>query len=210
MSKPQSVITQAHIDSALTYQAYTQLSEEYFAKGRTTSDADDLNTPKHLEYTKLNLQRMSRIYKTTAIREDLQEAVRKISQRWVWLVLSESWCGDAAQNLPVLERLAAISENNIEVKILLRDRHPDVMEAYLTGSARAIPKLICLRAATLDEIGHWGPRPEAAQRYVMEQKVQGVEHDTMIANVHAWYAKDKTESLQSEILACVLDWASAK
>jgi Thioredoxin len=209
MSKPQSVITQAHIASALTYQAYTQLSEEYFAKGRTTSDADDLNTPKHLEYTKLNLQRMTRIYKTTAIREDLQEAVRSIRGRWIWLVLSESWCGDAAQNLPVLERLAAISENKIEVKILLRDRHPDVMEAYLTGSARAIPKLICLRAATLDEIGHWGPRPESAQRYVMEQKAQGVEHDTMIANVHAWYAKDKTQSLQSEMLACVLDWAKS-
>ncbi len=209
MSKPQSVITQAHIASALTYQAYTQLSEEYFAKGRTTSDADDLNTPKHLEYTKLNLQRMTRIYKTTAIREDLQEAVRSIRGRWIWLVLSESWCGDAAQNLPVLERLAEISENKIEVKILLRDRHPDVMEAYLTGSARAIPKLICLRAATLDEIGHWGPRPESAQRYVMEQKAQGVEHDTMIANVHAWYAKDKTQSLQSEMLACVLDWAKS-
>ena len=194
----------------MTYQEYGRLSEELFAKGRTTSEADDLNTPKHLEYTKLNFQRMSRIYKTTQLREDLQELAINIPQHWIWLVLSESWCGDAAQNIPVWERLAELSPK-IELKILLRDQHPEVMNAYLTnGTARAIPKLICLEAATLDEIGHWGPRPKAAQDYVMAQKAEGIDHDTMIANVHAWYAKDKSQSLQSEMLSCLRAWTGAE
>lgn len=209
MSKPQSVITGAHLAGALTYQEYVQLSEELFAKGRTTSEADELNTPKHLEYTKLNLQRMNRIYKTAVLREDVQAAVRSLEKRWIWLILSESWCGDAAQNIPVIERLAECSPN-IDVKILLRDEHPAIMNAYLTGgTARSIPKLICLDAATLDELGHWGPRPASIQEYVIEQKAQGVEHDAMIANVHAWYAKDKTELLQSEMQSCVQEWLKA-
>ncbi len=209
MSKPQSVITRAHIASAMTYQEYMHLSEELFAKGRTTSEADELNTPGHLEYTRLNLQRASRIYKTTVLNSDLQEAVRNIPKKWIWLILSESWCGDAAQNIPVFVRLAELSPA-LEIKILLRDQHPDVMNAYLTGgTARAIPKLICLDAATLDEIGQWGPRPKEAQDYVMEQKALGTDHDAMIANVHAWYAKDKTESLQREMLACVREWSKA-
>lgn len=207
MNKPQSVITRAHIAGAMTYQEYLHLSEELFAKGRTTSEADGLNTPQILEYTKVNLQRTSRIYKTTVLHADLQEAVRGVQGQWIWLILSESWCGDAAQNLPVFMRLAELSPA-IEIKILLRDQHPDVMNAYLTGgTARAIPKLICLDAATLDEIGQWGPRPKAAQDYVMEQKALGTDHDTVIANVHAWYAKDKTESLQGEMLACVREWS---
>lgn len=205
----QSVITHAHIAKALSYAEYVRLSEELFAKGRTTSEMDSLNTPKHLEYTKLNLQRMSRLYKTVSLREDVQKTMQNLTRHWIWLVLSESWCGDAAQNIPILERLAECS-SHVEIKILLRDQNLDVMDAYLTGgTARAIPKLICLDADTLHEMGHWGPRPKPAQEYVMEQKALGVEHDTIVANVHAWYTKDKTQTLQNEMSACAQEWSKA-
>ncbi len=190
----------------MSYAEYVQLSEQLHSQGRTTSGSDDLNTPKHIEYTKLNLQRMSRIYKTTALREDVQALAQSPKEPQIWLVLSESWCGDAAQCIPVWERLAEAS-SGVSLKILLRDKYPHIMDAYLTGgTARAIPKVICLDAATLDEIGHWGPRPQAAQDFVLEQKAQNIDHDTMIANVQAWYAKDKTQSLQRDMVTCLQAW----
>lgn len=205
MPTPQTIITRSHIEQALSYSEYVQLSETLLAEGRTTSDSDNLNTPKHLEYTKLNLQRMNRIYKTTTLHKDLQALAQSLQKPQTWIILSESWCGDAAQCIPVWMRLAEQSPL-ITLKLLLRDKHPAIMDAYLTGTSRSIPKVICLDTETLDEIGHWGPRPQEAQEYVLEQKAQHTDHDTMIANVHAWYAKDKTQSLQREMFTCLQAW----
>jgi Thioredoxin len=206
MPHKQTIITKAHLAKAMSYTEFLGYSEECFAKGRTTSHTDDLNTPKHLEYTALNFQRMKRIYSTTKLREDLIAALTSITKPQTWLILSESWCGDAAQCVPVLQLMAEATPN-VELKLLLRDENLDVMDAYLTGTSRAIPKLICLDTETLEEHGQWGPRPKAAQDAVFAMKAQGMEHDDMITNVHAWYGKDRTKSLQEEMLARVLDWS---
>jgi hypothetical protein len=200
------VITPHHISTAFSYAEYIRYSEECFAKGRTTSESDDLNTPKHLEYTSLNFQRMKRIYATTKLRDDLTEALRNVTQPWIWLILSESWCGDAAQCAPALQLMAEASAK-IEVKLLLRDKNLEIMDKYLTGTSRSIPKLICINAETLEEYGNWGPRPKAAQEQVVAMKAQGIEHDEMITQIHAWYGKDRTKSLQEEMLELVQVWS---
>src|SRR5215210_5957981 len=46
------------------------------------------------------------------------------------LVLAEDWCGDVIANLPVIGRLAAES-GKLELRVLLRDQHLDVMDQYL-------------------------------------------------------------------------------
>jgi Thioredoxin len=206
MPHAQTVITKAHLEKAMSYAEYTRYSEECFAKGRTTSHSDDLNTPKHLEYTALNFQRMKRIYSTTKLREDLIAALAALPKHQTWLILSESWCGDAAQCVPALQLMAEATPN-VEIKLLLRDEHLDIMDAYLTGTARAIPKLICLDTETLVEYGNWGPRPKVAHDAVLAMKAAGVEHDEMITQVHAWYGKDRTKSLQEEMLARVQEWS---
>ena len=83
------------------------------------------------------------------------------------------------------------------------------MDAYTTNGARAIPKLICLDAETFTEIGTWGPRPETVQTYVAELRTQNMEQERIIENVHAWYAKDRTRTLQAEFAVCVAAWAQA-
>jgi hypothetical protein len=206
MPHKQTIITKAHLAKAMSYTEFLGYSEECFAKGRTTSTSDDLNTPKHLEFTALNFQRMKRIYSTTKLREDLRGALENIPKHQTWLILSESWCGDAAQCVPVLQ-LMAETPSNVALKLLLRDENLNIMDAYLTGTSRAIPKLICLDTETLEEHGQWGPRPKAAQDAVLAMKAQGMEHDEMITNVHAWYGKDRTKSLQEEMLTCVQEWS---
>jgi hypothetical protein len=128
---PHPVITRTHLENSFSYTEYLRYSEECFVKGRTTSEADEMNTPKHLEYTALNFQRMKRIYSTTKLREDLVKALQNISQAQTWLILSESWCGDAAQCIPALQLMAEAAPN-LDVRILLRDKNLDVMDKYLT------------------------------------------------------------------------------
>ena len=71
------------------------------------------------------------------------------------LVLSADWCGDAANTVPVLARLADLVPA-IELRILERDRYPLVMNQYLTNGTRSIPLAIALDANFV-ELGHWGP-----------------------------------------------------
>lgn len=204
MSTPaEQLITPDIIDKAMDYNEYRGMINKRLEEGKTTgpnySDA-------MIEYTKMNVQRMNRLDKQIKLNEDLKEALEKIDDDWVWLVLTEAWCGDAAQNIPVIAKIAGRNEH-IELKLILRDQHLDIMDEYLTNGGRSIPKLICLEEETLDEIGTWGPRPAGAQRLAMKLKNDpDVSTKEWGEKLHGWYAKDKTQQLQSEFEELIEKW----
>lgn len=114
--------------------------------------------PKIKEYISLNQHRMSRVEKTYTVSETLAQLVKRLTHKTYWLVLTEHWCGDAAQTLPAFQKVAELSNGNIELKLVYRDENPELMDAYLTGESRSIPKLIQLDAH-YNVTGIWGPRP---------------------------------------------------
>jgi hypothetical protein len=76
------------------------------------------------------------------------------------LVLAEDWCGDVVDNLPILGRLAAES-GKLNVRIFLRDQHPDLMDKYLNrGEFRSIPVFVFFDDE-FHEIGRFVERPES-------------------------------------------------
>ncbi len=194
--------TPALLDRGMTYAQYRTLTDELLAANKTTGTN---HAPDMIAYTQMNVQRMRRIDKTVLIPEVIQQ-LDQIATPQVWVVLTEAWCGDAAQNLPVLALMANQSPH-IELRLLLRDEHPDVMDAYLTNGGRSIPKLVVLRADNLTEMGTWGPRPAATQDMVAEFKRSGSEdYKAFSEQVHAWYAKDRTRSLQAEFASLLAQW----
>jgi hypothetical protein len=114
------------------------------------------------------------------------------------LVLAEDWCGDASNTVPVLARLADETPG-VELRILRRDEHPDVMDRYLTNGSRSIPIVIALDEG-FRELGHWGPRPTALQSWVLEQRAAGVPKDQLYPEVRKWYARDHGETTLREVL----------
>ncbi|RIV23670.1 thioredoxin family protein [Fibrisoma montanum] len=207
MSTASPSITHELIASAYTYDQYVTLSADLLAQGRTTSESPGYNTPEVLGFTKLNLHRMSRVGRFTVIQPELAEALQNVPERWIWLVLTESWCGDAAQILPVLQRMTDLTPN-VQMRLILRDKHLDVMDAYLTnGTSRSIPKLICLNADTLAERGTWGPRPAALQALVMQWKAEKRPYAETAEQTQRWYNDDRAESLQHEMLFLIRQWA---
>lgn len=204
MTTPNSATTPAvtadEIAGASRYAEYRQLVDQLLAAGKTTGPTQNEDL---LAYARLNQQRMVRLEKTVQVQPDLQAAVQQLPRRYVWLVITEGWCGDAAQLVPVLDAVAKASDGQIETRYLLRDEHLPLMDRYLTNGSRSIPKLVVLRADTLTEAAVWGPRSAPAHQLVLRLKAEGLPLKEAATQLHAWYAQDKTLTTQQELLALV-------
>ncbi len=186
----------------MAFAEYLKLIDDLLLEGKTTGENQ---SEAMFGYGKLNRQRMKRLEKTVKLNDLLKEKVGSIKANWIRLILTEGWCGDAAQNIPIIEKIAR--ENpNIETRYLLRDENLELMDKYLTFNVRSIPKLICLNAETFEEIGTWGPRPQAAMDYFFEMKHQGLEKPEMMENMQRWYLADENQSIQSEFENLLDKW----
>jgi hypothetical protein len=154
--------------------------------------------PKIKEYINLNQHRMSRVEKTYSVNEALTQHIKRLAHKTYWLILTEHWCGDAAQTLPAFHKAAELSHGMIEMKLVYRDENPELMDAYLTGESRSIPKLIQLDAH-YNVTGIWGPRPTEAQKLVKQLKLNPATAATYSTELHKWYAQNKQQALESEI-----------
>lgn len=114
------------------------------------------------------------------------------------LVLAEDWCGDASNTIPVLAKLTDLAPG-LELRILRRDEHPEVMDRYLTNGSRSIPVVIALDRG-FQELGHWGPRPRMLQDWVLEERSKGTPKDRLYPEVRRWYARDAGETTLHEVL----------
>lgn len=187
-----------YVLKGMAYEVYLSLISDLLSEGKTTGPNQDID---FVEYTKLNLQRMERLNKTIAIGEELQQCVKEIKAPQTWLCITEAWCGDAAQNLPLFVVLANLNPL-IKVRFVLRDENTPLIDQYLTNGGRAIPIVIGIEAGK--EKWKWGPRPSAAQEIVNEFKRHpNGTYEQMKTNLHAWYAKNKTHDQQKELLETI-------
>jgi hypothetical protein len=115
------------------------------------------------------------------------------------LVLAEDWCGDASNTIPVLAKLTD-QASGVELRIIRRDEHPEVMDQYLTNGTRSIP-IVILLDRDFRELGHWGPRPRVLQEWVLEERRKGRPKDQLYPEVRRWYARDAGETTLREVLA---------
>jgi len=185
------------LDGGFSYSEFVELTERLVQENRTTGANQ---SEEYLAYTRICLQRMVRWNKTSKVSEKLELLVKKVNQPQVWLVITEAWCGDGAQSIPHLAKLADLSPL-ITLKIIFRDEHPDLMDAYLTNGNRSIPKLVAMTADLQQELFTWGPKP----KYLLDlhaafkQNSEGRSYSDFLEEVHLWYAKNKQKDLESEI-----------
>jgi len=197
------LITRETIKNAHTFDEFVDLTERLHEDGKVTNGN---NTEAMLGYTKLNLQRFRRVYKTTKLNPEVVKKIKKTNREMVWLVINEGWCGDSAQSLPVLARISDESEK-ITLKVILRDENLEIMDQYLTNGGRSVPKLIALDAKTLDELGTWGPRPEEAQNLYDKMKEDETStYQERATAMQKWYSKNKGTAVQEEIADLLQEW----
>lgn len=190
-------IIQSALQKSISYNDYRILVSKLINEGKSTGNEqnDDL-----LHYSKLNEVRMNRLEKTLKMDSEVLESLQNLKSKQTWLVISEGWCGDAAQILPILKLMAESSEN-IDLKIVLRDENEKIMNQFLTNGSKSIPKLIILDE-NLQVINHWGPRPEGAKNLILDYKAKyGIVDEPAKILLQKWYLDDKGVSTQREIIA---------
>jgi 2-hydroxy-3-keto-5-methylthiopentenyl-1-phosphate phosphatase len=179
------------IENSVDYQTY--LSQMLEKINRAQNGKEIIQKIDHI---KLNYQRSVRIKKSYRINPDLPQVIRQIDKPQQWIVLTEDWCGDSAQNLPFIARMAGLNDK-ITLRILRRDQNLELMDRYLTSGKRAIPKLIAFDENGA-ELFNWGPRPEPAIRIFEGLKDRGLEKKEILTQLHQWYARDAGKTLERD------------
>ncbi len=189
-------IIQSGIKKSMPYKVYRNLVNDLAKKCATTGHNQSAAL---IKYTKLNDRRMKRWDKTLKVSAASKKRLSEFDMKVTWLVIAESWCGDAAHILPVLNKIAEINPN-INYRVVLRDENPQLMDAFLTFGNRAIPKLIIIDDATGDVLDTYGPRPSEATGYVNRFKaMNGGLTDSFKQDLQHWYNDNKGQNVIDDI-----------
>lgn len=189
-------IIQKSLENTMSYKEYKTLVNNLLAEEKSTgSEQSEALT----NYSSLNDKRMKRLDKTIKISDDVKTSFENVKIKQKWLVLTEGWCGDAAQNLPVLNKLADLNEN-IDLQLVLRDDNLQLMDLFLTNGGRSIPKLIVLDEDN-NVLSTWGPRPATATKMVANYKEEhGKLTPEFKKDLQVWYNKDKGADVQKDFV----------
>lgn len=185
-----------------SYTDYRNHITDLLKEGKSTGNeqSEDLT-----HYSELNETRMNRLEKTIVIANENTEKIKHLNRDYIWLVISEGWCGDAAQILPVIYKMAQLSEK-IELKIVFRDENEDLMNLFLTNGSKSIPKLIIVDKSTLEILADFGPRPIGAKQLILDYKAQhGTIDEKAKTDLQLWYLHDKGLSIQNEIMELMIN-----
>lgn len=186
------------VQKAMDYTQYNLLFKQLVEEEKSTGEHSQMK----VDYTKLNFSRTKRLDKTAKVSDEAMKVFKIISEKQTWLVISEPWCGDAAQTLPYLNKIAQHSDN-IDLKIVLRDENPELMNQFLTNGSQSIPIIIMLDEA-MNVLQTFGPRSKAATKLVTDYKKEhGVIDDAFKEILQVWYNNDKGVSIVNDIMETI-------
>jgi hypothetical protein len=178
-----------------TYEEYSALILSKIEE--LNEKSTEAKTSGKFELLRLNSARSRRIDKTFSPGNEIISLMSSLSDNQTWMMLTEPWCGDSAQNIPFIAKIASLNPK-IEFRLLLRDQNPDIMDQYLTNGARSIPILVAFDEEW-NEVFRWGSRPKTAVDLVSDLKNSGMDKKQIDEKLHSWYALNKGKDLISEI-----------
>jgi len=184
------------LKKSMTYDEFQTMVNKLYEDGRVTGNeqSEDL-----LKYTELNLRRIKRWNKTLKVSEEVKNTLQNYSKKVYWIVIAEGWCGDVAHSLPVINKAAELNEN-INLRVVLRDQNESFMNHFLTKGARSIPKLVMVDKESLEILHVWGERPAPATKLIKDYKEENGKVDDYIKEeLQGWYNRDKGQTTLKEL-----------
>ena len=188
------------LNNSMTYTEYRTLVTNLVDQHSTTGNE---KTEDLINYTILNDKRMKRWDKTVKVSEEMKSIINKLNRKVTWLLITESWCGDAAHIVPVINKVAELNDN-IDLRVVLRDENEALMNQFLTNGGKAIPKLIIIDNLTNEVLNTFGPRPTAATNMVNAYKAEhGMLTIEFKEDLQRWYNKDKGQSTIEDLVQLI-------
>lgn len=184
------------IRRGVSYATYRTLIKGLLVEGKSTGTEQ---SEALFNYSQLNDKRMDRLDKTLKISEETQNSLNQLKNGYTFLVIAEGWCGDAAQILPVINKIAEASAK-INLKVVCRDENDELMNQFLTNGSKSIPKILIVDN-NYEVINSWGPRPSIATKMVLDYKEKnGIIDAEFKKDLQIWYNKDKGTNTQKDIV----------
>jgi len=192
-----NTIIKKSLANSFTYVEYRKLVSELLKDNKVTGNDQSVDL---IHYSQLNETRMNRLEKTIEITAENIQKLQNLQKDYLWLVITEGWCGDAAQLVPIFHKMAEVSDK-VELRVVLRDDNEDLMNLFLTNGSKSVPKLIVIDKDINEVIGDFGPRPSGAKQLILDYKAtHGIVDETAKIELQKWYLHDKGISTQNEIL----------
>ena len=178
-------------DNAVSYTEYLTNAGERLGNPKDTQEAE------YAEYYRLGIQRMNRMWEKYHPNSEQVETLAKKKFNGKILIISEAWCGDASQVIPVVVKFF----EQFEVKISYRDQEPSLIDSYLTNGGKSIPIVIFLDE-DFNEIAHWGPRPKHGTELLNKHKANPEEFpkEKFYVELQTYYAKNRGFDTIEELL----------
>jgi thiol-disulfide isomerase/thioredoxin len=193
-------ILTSSIETGITYKDYRDLTTCLAGTNGTTGlvQSEDL-----VNYTLLNDKRMKRWDKTIKTPDAIITKMQSINKKMSWIVITESWCGDAAHVMPAINKLAELNDL-IEFKVVIRDENEALMNEFLTNGSQSIPKLIIIDTETRKVVNTFGPRPSEATKLVNDYKAKhGKLTPEFKEELQHWYNKNKGQAVLQDIVELI-------
>ncbi len=167
---------------------------EYFAQFQKDID----QKAQYYKYTHINKKRSERVAKTFKLSEDRIIEIQSLPYDFKVLVISEVWCGDAAQLVPIFQKI--FDYMKVSIRYISRDSYPELMQEYLTHGSASIPILVAMDE-TAKEIFRYGPRPEKAMKMlaIHKENPEVYTKEEFQMDLQKFYNKDKGESIYQEL-----------
>ena len=186
-----------------SYEEYRKTVSDLLLKGLSTGNEQ---SEELTNYSSLNETRMNRLDKTIKISDENILKLKSLKRDYIWLVISEGWCGDAAQILPIINKMD-LETDKVELKIVFRDENDEFMNLFLTNRSKSVPKLVIIDKDTGSVVNFWGPRPMGATQLILDYKKEfGVVDEKAKTDLQMWYLHDKGLSTQNEIIDLLIDF----
>ncbi len=204
------LITHELLKNAMSYPSYVEMVRDFCAR-RETTGSEEFRGEFWVNMMIDSLARIDKSLQSATLYEETLQALAKQEMPITWLAITETWCIDSAHSLPIVYKMSETNPN-IDMKIILRDEPPRVIDNFLTRGSRSIPKIICLDAESLVVLGTWGPRPIELQVKMMLRtravnkllrKDDSTAEDRaqeILTIIKEWYKGDNTESIQAEVI----------
>lgn len=184
------------LEKSQSYQEYRNFVSQLVLDNSTTGND---KSEDRINFTLLNDRRMKRWDKTVKVPQDVQKRIVNFNEKITWLVIAESWCGDGANLLPVMNKVAELSDN-ITFRVVLRDENEELMNLFLTNGGKAIPKLIIIEDETGNVLNTYGPRSREATKMVNNYKEKhGKLTPEFKEDLQRWYNKDKGQNVLKDL-----------
>ncbi|MDH1881411.1 thioredoxin family protein [Empedobacter sp. GD03797] len=183
-----------YINKGLSYEDYITRVEDDLENEIENDDPKE-----YVQYYALGLQRMNRIFKTFSLNPAQETRVKSTSNNLKLLIITEGWCGDASQILPVVEKLTNALQ--VSTHYVLRDENLELMEKYKTNGAASIPIIIGVNEEN-EEAFRFGPRPQAGMEMLARFKSNPDTYsaDDFHEDLQKYYNNNKGEDIVNEIL----------